>query len=78
MSELSKQELVMDLSYSDSLLAIFDMGDDRKEMRQRIALQKEDWEGMGSPDKITVTVLPGDRLNNENSERITDYASEGK
>lgn len=42
----------------------FTNGDDWGAANTRITISAEDFRAMGSPDEITVTIEPGDTLNN--------------
>jgi hypothetical protein len=39
--------------------------DDSGHVQRTLAFSRRDWEDMGRPDRLTVTVEPGDRLNEE-------------
>ena len=58
---LTKTEMVMNLVYEGACVEFVPEGPSHT----RVALPKYVWRDMGSPREITVTVEPGDRLNEE-------------
>ena len=69
MARLNESQTVLDRSdSSDSDEEVyFDKGDDEPSPSnlRDLYIPRQMWEDMGNPDKITVTVVPGDALNEE-------------
>lgn len=71
---LTRSETVMELACAtegcdcrtvgaDGLVKYLRLDDDTQAVRQSIGITPEKFEDLGRPDTITVTVDPGDRLN---------------
>ena len=61
---LTKTQTVMEFDLVDSGHVYFSSKDDDTSDRLRgFNMEENDWNDMGSPLEITVTVEPGDRLN---------------
>lgn len=63
---LEKTETVLDLITLDEATAHFDDRHFREAWEQpdrRVRMSRETWEDFGSPLQVTVTIVPGDTLN---------------
>lgn len=63
---VTKTECVMEISYQTEIsptVTFEARNDDEDEVYRGIRLSRADWDALGSPTKITVTVVPGDILN---------------
>lgn len=67
---LTRRQIIMHKSnvvgYFGEHAVVFEVGRDEDELVRppaELQIGKEDWQDMGEPDKITVTIEPGDLLN---------------
>lgn len=63
--KITKSQCIMDISLQTEIaptVSFLAVNDDNVSYRW-IQLTREDWDNLGSPTRITVTVVPGDTLN---------------
>jgi hypothetical protein len=67
MALTSRSTTVLDLQFADAGVAFFAAPpeDDEDELFPSVSLPEHRWIAMDSPDKLTVTLEPGDQLNLE-------------
>ena len=53
----------LNLALSTNARAAFDTDDEDDESNRHVSMSVQNWNDMGQPNEITVTVEPGDRLN---------------
>lgn len=63
MAELLKSEILLPLEELDEEVVVFGMGGEGDESTTALAVHRSRWEEMGRPSEVTVTVRPGDHLN---------------
>jgi len=63
---ITKQSVLMRALRVNGEDALFyEWQDDLRERQRQLSLKATDWADMGSPEVITVTIEPGDLLNDE-------------
>jgi len=64
---LLSQEVVVHRTLTSGPIVHFlaprDPGDRLSHSRLNVGMRRQDWVDMGSPETVTVTICPGDRLN---------------
>lgn len=64
---LTKHETVLPRTYVDEMGADFEDREEGVGMSTYVWLSRQNYDDMGQPAEITVTVVPGDQLNGEDS-----------
>lgn len=61
---ITKSSVVMRrLNTIDNITQFIYEFDDTKQIQRTVLLTTQDWEELGSPEELTVTIAPGDKLN---------------
>lgn len=79
MSELKRAEVVLHLKSKRGHSVVFGLPDDDAEggwQQRDLWLDRADWEGFGSPPEITVTIVAGDRLSEEEFDALVAEAAD--
>jgi hypothetical protein len=63
---LTKQRHLLDKATEDAAHVLFNREDSDEPVYHSWSMRRDDWEEMGSPETITITIEPGDLLNQEN------------
>lgn len=65
MTTLLKAEKVLPLEELDDDVVLFGVGGEGDTTTTGLAFHRSQWEDMGRPSEITVTIRPGDHLNTD-------------